>query len=157
MTVKMSFVVLTMSLFVFVGAALAQDYKGFYANYCTAYAARKFDEGAPTPKTNWRGNAQEWLSNAGRAGWKTTTNPREAKRGAVVVWSGGGYGHVAFVESVSSDGVNISEMNYGPLSPPGNKDGKTTNFGKVTSTTLKFNRMGRGSLTFSGYVLPERK
>lgn len=61
------------------------------------------------------------------------------------------------MENVTRDGIEITEMNWGPLSPPNNRDGKTTNFGKVTKATFKFSSLNRGSYRFIGYILPERK
>ena len=129
----------------------------FYAGYCTRYAAQKFDETAPAPQCNWNGNAYQWMANASAKAWNTSTNSRSAVRGAVVVWRGGGYGHVAYVENVTAQGINISEMNWGPLSPVGNTNGTTTNFNRVTTAFLPYDRLNRGSYTFSGYVLPTLK
>lgn len=58
----------------------------------------------------WGGNAKAWLVNSRAYGYKTGRVPVP---GAIVVTSESRYyGHVAYVESVSSDSVTISEMNY---------------------------------------------
>lgn len=71
--------------------------------WCTYWVAtRRYVPGG------W-GNAKSWLSSAARSGYKTGSQP---VAGAIVVTSESWLGHVAFVESVSGDSVNISEMNY---------------------------------------------
>ena len=67
--------------------------------------------------TPFGGDAAEWIGTAKAAGVKTGNIP---KQGAVAVWQRGvkggspQYGHVAFVESVSSDGksFHVSEYNF---------------------------------------------
>ena len=147
---------------VVIAAVLAQSlparasYGQFYPGYCTYYAAQKFDQTAPSPQCNWNGNAAQWAGNARASGWNVTTSVTAAVRGAVVVWSGGGFGHVAYVESVTASGVNISEMNWGRLVDPVN--GITTNFNKVTTAYLSYaSGLQRGGYSFAGYVLPTRQ
>lgn len=83
---------------------------GSYANgyaygYCTYYVATR--RAVPS---SW-GNANAWFYNAQASGYAVGFSPRP---GAIAQTSGGygGYGHVAFVESVSGDMVTVSEMNY---------------------------------------------
>jgi surface antigen len=58
----------------------------------------------------WQGDAWAWYGNAQAKGFATGHSPRP---GAIMVTWESGYGHVAFVESVSVDGSWIvSEMNY---------------------------------------------
>lgn len=83
---------------------------GSYANgyaygYCTYYVATR-----RSVPSNW-GNANAWFYNAQASGYAVGFSPQP---GAVAQTSGGygGYGHVAFVESVSGDMVTVSEMNY---------------------------------------------
>lgn len=57
----------------------------------------------------WSGNAGTWLDKARMMGFSTG---RVAKKGAVAVFGGNYYGHVAVVEEVQGDRVAISEMNY---------------------------------------------
>lgn len=149
-------------LLVAVTVTLAQNlparanYNQFYPGYCTYYAAQKFDQAAPSPKCNWNGDAAQWAGNAKASGWNVATSVTAAVPGAVVVWSGGGFGHVAYVESVSASGINISEMNWGKIIDPVN--GITTNFNKVTTAFLSYSSgLQRGSYSFVGYVLPTRQ
>ena len=169
---------LTRSVLLMLMACLATSvtwasYTQFYAGYCTYYAAQRFDGTAPAPQCNWNGDAQNWLTNANAAGWQTTTTSSSPANGAVVVWSGGGYGHVAYVESCASNGINIAEMNFGPTTKghgpngPNETDAQfqnrkvnaiTDNWNIVTSTFLSFSSLSsRGSLSFVGYVLPALK
>lgn len=83
---------------------------GSYANgyaygYCTYYVATR--RGVPS---SW-GNANAWYYNAQASGYSVGYAPRP---GAIAQTSGGwgGYGHVAYVESVNGDMVTVSEMNY---------------------------------------------
>ena len=57
------------------------------------------------------GNANNWASAAAASGYTVNNSP---SAGAILQTSQGAYGHVAYVESVGSDGsVTVSEMNYG--------------------------------------------
>lgn len=83
---------------------------GSYANgyaygYCTYYVATR--RAVPS---SW-GNANAWYYNAQASGYGVGYMPRP---GAIAQTSGGwgGYGHVAYVESVNGDMVTVSEMNY---------------------------------------------
>lgn len=71
--------------------------------WCTYYVATKRYVPA-----QW-GNARSWLSSAQRAGYSTGKAPAA---GSIVVTGESGYGHVAYVESVSGGSITISEMNY---------------------------------------------
>ena len=58
----------------------------------------------------WQGDAWAWYGNAQAMGFATGQSPRP---GAIMVTWESGYGHVAFVESVSADGSwTVSEMNF---------------------------------------------
>jgi surface antigen len=87
---------------------------------CTWYAyERRMQLGRPVG--SFWGNAATWSMYARAAGYPVNNTP---KAGAVMQ-NGGGYGHVAIVESVNSDGsITISEMNY------------AGNFNRVTSRTV---------------------
>ena len=79
--------------------------------YCTWYAyERRAASGRPVG--SFWGNASTWAANASAAGFLVDNRPAA---GAVMQTSygGGGYGHVAYVESVDSSGdVHLREMNY---------------------------------------------
>lgn len=75
----------------------------FPYGYCTWYVAQK-------RYVPWGGNAGAWLYNAKAYGYKTGKTPVP---GAIVVTTEDAYyGHVAYVESVGSGTITISEMNY---------------------------------------------
>jgi hypothetical protein len=76
----------------------------FPYGYCTYYVATKV-------QIPWLGNAWQWYSAAQSFGWPVGATPRV---GSIMVdWESRYYGHVAYVESVYSDGSwVVSEMNY---------------------------------------------
>jgi len=79
-----------------------------YGN-CTFWAAeRRIQIGQPIPN-NW-GNANTWAINAQLAGYRVDHSPEV---NAIMQTTAGPLGHVAFVESVGTDGSwTISEMNF---------------------------------------------
>lgn len=83
---------------------------GMYTRECVSYAAFKVNQAyGNMPYWGGIGNANQWDDNARRIGIPIGTTP---KPGAVGVVDGGYYGHVAWVESVNSDGtINISHFN----------------------------------------------
>lgn len=87
---------------------------------CTWYAyERRAQLGRPVG--SFWGNAATWASGARAAGYLVNNTPAVG----AVMQNGGGYGHVAIVESVNSDGsITVSEMNY------------AGNFNRVTSRTV---------------------
>lgn len=85
---------------------------GMYTRQCVSYAAWKV---ATTygnmPYWGGVGNANQWGNNARAAGIPVSAVP---KAGTVGVQYSGSYGHVAWVESVNSDGtLTISQFNAG--------------------------------------------
>lgn len=70
---------------------------------------------------NYWGNAGDWTASATAAGFEVGTTP---KVGAIIVWTNGGYGHVAYVTEVREDGsIQIIESNYAKISTPTNVRG----------------------------------
>ncbi len=66
-------------------------------------------EAATWVGNNW-GNANDWAATAAFLGYEVGATP---KVGAVMVWSDGGYGHVAVVTDVSETGeIQVVESNY---------------------------------------------
>ena len=98
---------------------------------CTWYAyERRLQLGRPVG--SFWGNAATWAMYAQAAGYTVNNTPAVG----AVMQNGGGYGHVAIVESVNSDGsITISEMNY------------AGNFNRVTSRTV-----GAGSVGSFNYI-----
>ncbi|MBF2178441.1 CHAP domain-containing protein [Staphylococcus warneri] len=79
----------------------------YTAGQCTYYV---YDRVGGKVGSTW-GNANNWANAAAAAGY--TVNNRPAA-GAILQTTQGGFGHVAYVESVNSDGsIRVSEMNYG--------------------------------------------
>ncbi len=85
---------------------------GMYNRECVSYAAWKvYQTYGNMPYWGGRGNANQWDDNARAAGIPTGYTPKVK---SVAVWHIGYYGHVAWVESVNSDGTfNVSEYNRG--------------------------------------------
>ena len=120
------------------------SYKGFPYGNCTYYVAKRFDQVAPAPKVNWRGNANAWFDNARRAGWRVSSLSRDARANSIIVWNDGGYGHVGWVERVANGQILIAEMNW-------------TGFGKTSTTWLPLSNLNRGrngKYRFVGFVFP---
>ncbi len=94
-----------------VSMASASAGNRYAPGYCTWYAyERRAATGSPVG--SFWGNASTWAANAAAAGFSVDNRPAA---GAVMQssYGGGGYGHVAFVDSVDSQGnVHLSEMNY---------------------------------------------
>jgi len=75
----------------------------FSYGYCTWYVYNR-------RSVPWLGNAWEWFGQAQAYGWATGQTP---KVGAIMVTWESSWGHVAYVESVNSDGsYTVSEMNF---------------------------------------------
>ena len=78
----------------------------YTAGQCTWYV---YDKVNGALGSTW-GNANNWANAAKAAGY--TVN-HHAKAGSILQTTAGSLGHVAYVESVNSDGsITISEMNY---------------------------------------------
>jgi surface antigen len=81
---------------------------------CTWGAAQKWFEASGSYPA-MRGNALDWRDSAAAAGYTVVDQPQD--RSMVVFQPGvsgaGGYGHVAWVDSVSADGqsIHVTEMN----------------------------------------------
>lgn len=81
---------------------------GYYICQCTSYVAwRKAISGHPVGPPPW-GNAKDWPASARIRGYKVDTIPEV---GSIICWTGGTYGHVAYVESVNGDWVTFSDYN----------------------------------------------
>lgn len=83
---------------------------------------------------NWWGNAKDWDENAvAYNGYAVGTLPAV---GAIAVWDGGDFGHVAYVTAVASEtSIQVSEANYRGHKQIGNYRGwfdPTTAQGRVT-------------------------
>lgn len=69
---------------------------------------------------NYWGNGGQWLGSARAAGFRTGSTPQV---GAVAVWTGGYYGHVAVVTDVNGSQIQVVESNYAGNRSVGNYRG----------------------------------
>lgn len=83
------------------------DGYGYYIRQCTSYAAWKWRTVGRYESNHW-GNARTWASQAVAVGLNIDHVPEV---GDIYCWTGGSYGHVGYVESVSGDSVTISDYN----------------------------------------------
>ena len=81
------------------------DAKSYYVGECTWGVKSQVSWVGP-----YWGNAKQWVASARAEGFSVGTTPQV---GAVAVWGGGAYGHVAVVTAVeSSTNIQVSESNY---------------------------------------------
>ena len=79
----------------------------YTSGQCTYYV---YDRVGGKIGSTW-GNANNWANTAASAGYTVNNRP---SAGAIMQSTAGAYGHVAYVESVNSNGsITVSEMNYG--------------------------------------------
>ena len=99
---------------------------------CTWYAyERRAQLGRPVG--SFWGNAATWAMYARAAGYPVDNTPGVG----AVMQNGGGYGHVAIVESVNAgESITISEMNY------------AGNFDRVTSRTVSWSQATSGTYSY---------
>jgi LysM repeat protein len=97
----------------------------FAFGFCTWYVYNR----KPVP---WLGNANQWFAQAQAFGWRTGQTPAV---GAIMVTYESGFGHVAYVESVNSDGSwRVSEMNFNAWD------------------VVDFRTIKRGSIPLAGFI-----
>ena len=75
---------------------------GWASGQCTEYVAKRVP-------VYWRGNANQWITNARAVGIPTGIEPRV---GSIVQTRESGWGHVAVVEKIEGNRMLISEQNY---------------------------------------------
>jgi len=86
------------------------DSWGMYNRECVSYAAWKvYQTYGSMPYWGGVGNANQWVSDAQRAGIPTGSTPRVD---SVAIWMHGYYGHAMWVEQVSGDMIYVSQYNY---------------------------------------------
>ncbi len=79
---------------------------------CVSYAAYRLQQnGSPKPWNGQIGNANQWDDKARAAGYSVDGNPVV---GSIAEWEtgGGGAGHIAYVEAVTSSTIDVSEDSY---------------------------------------------
>lgn len=92
------------------GSGNRRDPWGYFLRNCTSYVAWKSAQmGLELSGNGSMGHGGSWAYNADKYGLSTGYTP---KAGAFAVFSGGAFGHVAYVEAVSGNEVLVSEYNY---------------------------------------------
>lgn len=87
----------------------------FYTRQCTSYAAWYWNVAMGKSWTNTRpgsGSAYNWAALASDQGYSVSSTPRV---GAIISWGKSSvmpYGHVAIVEAVNGNLIDVSEYNY---------------------------------------------
>jgi surface antigen len=84
---------------------------GYYLRNCTSYVAWKITQEFPSVKIGDWGNAENWAAALHKAGYSYDSTPRV---GDIAVWGkevAGGYGHVAYVASVTKGIATFDEYN----------------------------------------------
>lgn len=81
------------------------DRDGLYEVPCTYFAWQQVYDNTGIALPGW-GNAVNWWENAKSAGYATGSTP---KPGAIAVWSGDYYGHVAYVTNGSGNWFTVNE------------------------------------------------
>lgn len=88
---------------------------GFYKGECTSFVAWRMNHLGAKFSNNMKGghfdNAKYWAGNAKRIGFKVDHKPNV---GAIAQFTGGKYGHVAYVAEVKNNGktIKIEEYNH---------------------------------------------
>lgn len=96
------------------GPALGGSGNHFFQGQCTYWAAYRFHQ-LTNVWVPWLGDAWQWSGQAAASGWHVSSSPSV---GAIIVLQpgvqgAGGYGHVAIVERINSDGsVYVSTYNW---------------------------------------------
>lgn len=127
------------------------DGDAYYEVPCTWFAWQSVYDNQGVAMPGW-GNAGNWLNGARNSGYATGSTPAV---GAVAVWQGNGYGHVAYVVSVQS--TTTFTVNEG-----GRTDLDQTNSHGVAYSYKITNAVGGkrpydNGLTLVGFIYPKGK
>ena len=125
------------------------DGDAYYEVPCTWFAWQSVYDNQGVAMPGW-GNAGNWLNGARNSGYATGSTPAV---GAVAVWQGNGYGHVAYVVSVQS--TTTFTINEG-----GRTDLDQTNSHGVAYSYKITNAVGGkrpydNGLTLVGFIYPK--
>ncbi len=104
-----------------------------------------------TTYTSFRNDAKTWwYVNKALGIYEYGSTPRA---NSIVVWTGGGYGHVGFVEKVSGSTVYFNEANFNNYVNSNYGGGWDKTLHSLSSTAIK----KRGSYTLLGYIYLEEE
>ena len=96
----------------------------FFYRQCTDFCAWRLNHNNGVSFTNWYGgvqwgNAKNWKAAAESLGITCNGTPAV---GAIACWTGGTWGHVAWVQSISGSNVYVEEYNYNYASAYGTRN-----------------------------------
>lgn len=158
------------------------NYPGWLGGQCIAWVQMAFSEiSAGNIYLGFSGAARNIPDETRKAGFETETDPLKARVGALVVWDGGGFGHVGIITNVvrhSDTGkvseISFSEANWGRVEANSARQrwgleyqqavfetvtDKYGFFARRTLRTDQLDRVGANSqrYSFSAYVYPKDK
>ncbi|MBR0380967.1 MAG: CHAP domain-containing protein [Eubacterium sp.] len=98
---------------------------------CTSYAWQMAYDRTGLALNMW-GNAGSWYNNAKKEGYATGSTPR---RDSLAIWSGGQWGHVAYVDNINQKNgkIHVREAGFSALYKNGTGIGSEWTGGKVNS------------------------
>jgi hypothetical protein len=134
------------------GGIAVPDLAMSWTDPCRTYYGRGYAPDYIRAKINvpWRANSVDWLAFAQKGGWRTGTAPVAATIAVFRAAKDLPYGHVAWVDSVSTDQREFVVSQWNEPGPEGpSKCSLTANFGKLTHRRWK-----AGDSRLLGFVYP---
>jgi surface antigen len=131
--------------------------------YCTDYVRAIWPQITGKPLPAGLGDAGQWYEKAKQSGLKTTSADAigHVPPGSIAVWSDGKAGHVAVVVRNDGKSLQVTEANWGKLSPGATRFEKdniiTSSFNKHEERTLGYTQAQSrgGSYKLVGFIVPE--
>ncbi len=125
---------------------------GVARGYSEDYASGVFERGA---NLRWTTINQDLVASTSPVQLKRSRNITDVVPGALIVWTGQGRGHVAVVTRVSTNTVEVSEMNFGRMLDA--KGVVTEHFNQVTTAQLSRTSFNRPGYQFKEIILPRTR
>ena len=127
------------------------DGDAYYEVPCTWFAWQSVYDNQGVAMPGW-GNAGNWLNGARNSGYATGSTPAV---GAVAVWQGNGYGHVAYVVSVQS--TTTFTVNEGGRTDLDQTNSHGVAYGYKITNAVGGKRPYDNGLTLVGFIYPKGK
>ena len=125
------------------------DGDAYYEVPCTWFAWQSVYDNQGVAMPGW-GNAGNWLNGARNSGYATGSTPAV---GAVAVWQGNGYGHVAYVVSVQS--TTTFTVNEGGRTDLDQTNSHGVAYGYKITNAVGGKRPYDNGLTLVGFIYPK--